>query len=510
MNFKKVKDILKEIEEKERKNKELQEKIKKEKEEKNKKKEEAEKKRIEKQKQKKIEEENQNKKRAQTISNLKFKDIVNFWNEEAEKEKDYWAKIIKEINNRQNCLKKNTVEFEKNNENLNIIEKIGKQKALSKEEISKKKEITQLLEDMNAMGEIIKEEIHSDKKKCPDKFISEKEIINQESDEQLLALGIFSKALENQGIVTAIQKETQGEDKTTNQTILQFLVNGASDKAKYNLHFDFGEENNKKLLNDEAKRKKFHEKLRKKLSKEYNISEDEIIITFPRKGSYQVTVIFMSIDFELKKEDLIEKFKNEKDELGKLKDVEKGLIIEGCKLSKNHLDYRGNNRDPCWAGFGEKRGNEEYIPPIGWTGYGLKVLDVYEDNKWLGMSNSEGEWCVAYHGVGRFYSSEDVIRTVGLIYEGGFKPTDWGKCTDDDDIRHKGEKCGLGVYCSPDIKYAEGYAGVTEFNKKKYKVVLMLRVNPQKIRQSKSYPKEYILNPLREEIRPYRILLKEV
>ena len=139
MNFKKVKDILKEIEEKERKNKELQEKIKKEKEEKNKKKEEAEKKRIEKQKQKKKEEENQNKKRAQTISNLKFKDIVNFWNEEAEKEKDYWAKIIKEINNRQNCLKKNTVEFEKNNENLNIIEKIGEQKALSKEEISKKK-----------------------------------------------------------------------------------------------------------------------------------------------------------------------------------------------------------------------------------------------------------------------------------------------------------------------------------------------------------------------------------
>ena len=113
MNFKKVKDILKEIEEKENKNKELQEKIKKEKEEKNKKKEEAEKKRIEKQKQKKIEEENQNKKRAQTISNLKFKDIVNFWNEEAEKEKDYWAKIIKEINNRQNCLKKTQLNSKK-------------------------------------------------------------------------------------------------------------------------------------------------------------------------------------------------------------------------------------------------------------------------------------------------------------------------------------------------------------------------------------------------------------
>ena len=38
----------------------------------------------------------------------------------------------------------------------------------------------------------------------------------------------------------------------------------------------------------------------------------------------------------------------------------------------------------------------------------------------------------------------------------------------------------------------------------------MLRVNPKKIRQSKTFPEEYILNPLREEIRPYRILLKEV
>ena len=326
----------------------------------------------------------------------------------------------------------------------------------------------------------------------------------------MLALGIFSKALENQGMTTAIQKETQGEDKTTNQTMLQFLVNGASNKTKYNLHFDFGEENNKKFLNDGTKRIKFHEKLRKKLSKEFNISEDEIIITFPRKGSYQVTVIFMSIDFELKKEDLIEIFKNEKDELGKLKDVEKGLIIEGWKLSKNQLDYRGNNRDPFWAHKGAKRGKEKYIPPFGWIGYGLKVLDEYEDNEWLGMSNSEGEWCVAYHGVGKTYIPEEVVRTVGLIYKGGFKGSTRGKCTDDEDIRHKGKTCGLGVYCSPDIKYAERYAGKTEFNKKIYKVVLMLRVNPIKIRQSKKFPKEYILNPLKEEIRPYRILLKEV
>ena len=67
-----------------------------------------------------------------------------------------------------------------------------------------------------------------------------------------------------------------------------------SDKPKYDLHFDFGKEKNEKLLNDKNERKLFHDKLRKRLSIEYNINEEDIIITFPRKGSYKVTVIFKS------------------------------------------------------------------------------------------------------------------------------------------------------------------------------------------------------------------------
>ena len=77
------------------------------------------------------------------------------------------------------------------------------------------------------------------------------------------------------------------------------------------------------------------------------------------------------------------KFKNEKGELSKLKSIESGIILGGCKLKKSMLDYRGNNKDAGWAGKGEKRGGEEYIPPTGWIGYGLKVFDVYENNIWL-------------------------------------------------------------------------------------------------------------------------------
>ena len=416
-----------------------------------------------------------------------------------------------EINKRQHNLRiGKQLLNEKKSDNIDLIEKMGKLKGLSSEEIKKEVDKTQLLEDMSTMGTIMKEQILSNKETNPEKYISEEEIIKNKSDEQTYALGIFSKVLENQGMVTAIEKDNNSEDaKNTAQTSMQFLVNGMSDKSKYDLHFELGDAKNSQLLNDEEERRKFHDKLRKKLSKEYNIKEEDIIISFPRHGSYQVTIIFKSEDFKLEKDDLIKKFQNEKDELGKLKSIEQGIIIGGCCLHKNMLDPRGNNRDGGWAGIGEKRGGEDYIPPTGWTGYGLKVYDVYGDNTWLGMNNSTGEWCVAYHGVARASSPKEVAKITGLITQSGFKPSTGGKITTDPDLRHPGKKCGLGVYCSPDISYAEGYAGITQFNGENYKCVLMLRINPQKIRQSTTWPKEYILEPTTNEIRPYRILLKK-
>ena len=227
------------------------------------------------------------------------------------------------------------------------------------------------------------------------------------------------------------------------------------------------------------------------------------------KSNDNTAMIFKSKDFELCENDLINKFKDEKDELSKLKKIEFGIILCGCKLNKRMLDYRGNNKDGGWAGIGEKRGGEEYIPPIGWIGYGLKVIDYYIDNTWLGKSNCQGEWCVAYIGVGRDQSPEKVNMIIGSIIRGGFKPSLWGKSENDEDLRHPGKKCGRGVYCSPDINYAEAYAGITELDGEKYKCVLMVRVNPEKIRQSEAWPKEYILEASSDEIRPYRILLKK-
>ena len=396
-----------------------------------------------------------------------------------------------------------------------MIEKKGKLKNLSKEEIEKVIKRTQLIEDMSIIGSTYKNKIIKEKETNPEKFISTEEIIEKKSEnKQLYALGIFSKVLENKGMTTAIPKNENKYNETEKEKekiTLQFLVNGLSDKNKYNLHFDFGKEKNEKLLDDVEVRKELHDKLRAKLSKEFNINEEDIIITFPRKGSYQATIIFNSKYFKLDENKLLSLFKEEKGELSKLKQIEKSIILDGCELTESMLDYRGNNKDEGWAGEGEKRGGENYIPPKGWIGYGLKVLDEYENNKWLGMSNTKGEWCVAYHGVANCQLPKDVSRITGIIYKEGFKPSTCGKATNDPNLRDpEGKPCGLGVYCSPDISYAENYAGKTEFNGKIYKCVLMLRINPQKIRQSSSFPKEYILEPNIDEIRPYRILLKEV
>ena len=193
------------------------------------------------------------------------------------------------------------------------------------------------------------------------------------------------------------------------------------------------------------------------------------------------------------------------------------------------LDARGNNADGGW-GKGEKRGGEEYIPPEGWIGYGLKVLDKYDlekegkQNDWLAYDNREGEWCVAYHGVGSEYSSKEVAKAVNGIANFTLKEKknlnnnineeeddeEEYDYAEDDDIRHPGNKVGRGVYCSPNPDVMDNYAGKVEINNEIYKMGFMLRVNPEKIRVPVGNLNFWVLNGNPDEVRPYRILIKKV
>ena len=502
-------------EEEERKKKEEEERKKKEEEEK-KKKEEEERKKKEEEEKKKKEEEEERKKKEEEEERKKKEEEERKKKEEEEKKK----KLLEEKNELLKLLERQKISRNEM-EVKNAIDDKSNQQDI------KNKKFKQTLEDMCIMGNIVKNQIIEDKRNIPDKFVSIQEAIQisqkpnpSKDDEAMLCLGILAQNLEDNGILTVIEKEGNQKEESKQEeasTSLQFLVNGLINRCKYEFHFDLGEERNNELLINKKEQEKFNNKLKKKLSIEYKVPEDKIIITCPQKGSYSIQVIFLSEEFNnaIDPEQFKKSCINQEDfkELCYIKEIQKKVIMEGVKLSKNMLDYRGN-QTPNGYGIGQIRGTYPYIPPLGWKGFGLKVLDKYDDrnNDWLKMDNNPKEWAIAYHGIGR--NRPDVEEITNKIIEGGFIKGAGQSLEDKNDDNHHGEKIKEGVYCSPDIKYIEQWnlAGKskTEINGKKYKMAFMLRVKPDKIRFNNEYPNEWVLNEkTTDEIRPYRILLKE-
>ena len=211
--------------------------------------------------------------------------------------------------------------------------------------------INETLEDMCIYGSLMKKEIQEEKQKYPEKFIETSEALQKENEDSgLFALGLISKNLEEIGIETAIEnnENKEKEEEDAGSACLQFITNGMCQKKKYDLHFDFGEERNEELLNNEEEYENFKNKLKLKLSKDYGIPVDKIIVTLPQKGSYRVQVIFQSDEFnDLDLQQFKDKFKKDKEfkELSNLKEIHSDLVMGGCKLTKEQLDPRGNRND---------------------------------------------------------------------------------------------------------------------------------------------------------------------
>ena len=180
-------------------------------------------------------------------------------------------------------------------------------------------------------------------------------------------------------------------------------------------------------------------------------------------------------------------------------ELESGLLLK-CKLLRQMINSEANKSR--W-GNGGKRGGFDYKPPYGWVGIGLNVWEKYDsgNNDWLAKNGNRNEWAVAYAN-----ASE---RTIKFILEGGFRVGLGQFYANDDDIYHPGNKVGEGVYCSPNADIMEEYSReYIEIGGKKYKMGLMVRVKPDKIRCSSEGLNYWVLNS--DEIRPYRILLKEI
>ena len=325
-------------------------------------------------------------------------------------------------------------------------------------------------------------------------IINEKDIIINKLNDKLLQHEKENKK-EFQNIYKIID-EISNKQKIMSQNITNIMT-------ELNI---FKENIKKKLENDLKNIKKENENITKEL-KSFKSKENN------ETSNSSIQSIFQSSEFNsLSLTEFNEKYKNNpyyNSDLKKLKEIFMD-VIEGFRLALRQLDYRGNKIEG-W-GLNQLRGNMPYDPPIGWIGIGLRVIDLFEYNYWIGNNNSKDEWAVAYHGVGGYQKSEEIKRIVGIIIRGGFRMGHNQMHRNCPDINHPGKMVGDGVYFTLSIKIAEMYSGITNINGDKYKTVLMVRVKPSAIRKCncECSKGQIIVNGTFEEVRPYRILFKKI
>ena len=350
-----------------------------------------------------------------------------------------------------------------------------------------------MLENIMAQNNKEKEKIkNSDFKK-----FSPIDICLKLQNDSFFILGILARYLELIGIKALIDrtsKEKGAELASYHKNIIQFICTSYILKYKYILDFDLNENRIKYLNENPIDRKKFNDKIKNYLMDLYNLNENELLITNHNREKNKFTcelVIKSNFESNLSKEELIKTFEKD-EELKTLSNVNKELIIPVIKFSKSMLNPSQDNKTNRWK-EGEKRGGEKYLPPIGWINYGINISHNFNDSNdhWISSERKKAEWCVAYCGI------TGITKKMEQIYE------------NEDDIRHKGKKVGVGVYCFNDPKLLEENTETIKANGENYKVGFMVRVRPDKIRASEKNKKIWILSGNYSDLRPYGILLKQ-
>ena len=227
--------------------------------------------------------------------------------------------------------------------------------------------------------------------------------------------------------------------------------------------------------------------------KVYNLSEEELFITYKRSEKEKFTVIIViksNYNLNLNKEELIAAFEGKDEDLKTLSKIDKEKIIPLIKLNKSMLNPANDNKNNKWN-IGQKRGGEDYIPPLGWINYAINIKHCYSDKSsaWISHLHKPGEWSVAYCGL---------KKSIEQIYE------------NDNDIRHQGKKVGIGVYCPSIPEIMENDTETIKINEENYKVGFMLRVKPDKFRASEKNKNIWVVNGNDNEFRPYGILIKKI
>ena len=343
-------------------------------------------------------------------------------------------------------------------------------------------------------------------------LIEPKEAIKlKNSNEKLFILGKLGESLQNKGIKVVIDKR----DNLKNEDYIiknQIIGSGFLNNIKYEVHIEIKDNNQRFLiLNDENVQKKFIENWKSEISKFVDIPKKYIFITNLREGTITFDTIFSHIDLnELHKNELEinERMKEFANSDPRILSIFEKNILGACKLTLDMLDSRGDQFHGKWAERPAYRGGMEYFPPDkNWVGYGLKVLEQYDNknNDWIGMDGNKNEWAVAYHGTSN-NAVLPIIKKEGKFYSTIKEGAKRQFCKNYKNYNIKSQKlykiCGEGAYCSPHLEYAQKYSNSSNG------VIIMCRVNPNLIRipEGEYQENEWITDGTRNTIRPYRLL----
>ena len=173
------------------------------------------------------------------------------------------------------------------------------------------------------------------------------------------------------------------------------------------------------------------------------------------------------------------------------------FLNKNCAIKENNLESEYD------APFFEKNsktmvGREFYYPPIGWLGIGVQ-------------NKIDKNWPIAYITFSHKFSNEILIKILNITIVN--KKLDCLVFHGSDKLKNEFDKrnwakIGDGIYLFQDIAKAEKYTGSFDINNKKYKILLMVRVQQDKIKEPKHNKLGYWVVE-KEFVKIQRVLFKE-
>jgi hypothetical protein len=173
------------------------------------------------------------------------------------------------------------------------------------------------------------------------------------------------------------------------------------------------------------------------------------------------------------------------------------------QISSGDFDARGDFKFPKVNGEKQRRGGLEYYQPCNkWKRLGLRVLGLYEDDRWLSMNGGTNEWAVGFHGPnGKIDSFKGIAhsRMFCLANANG-----WGGKV----ATNKQTPIPLpGIYFAQDIEKC--YHSPINIGGKLYKIAFQCRVHPDHVWLTGNSNTWFVVdNPI--YVRPYGIVVQEM